>query len=131
MRSPITLALAAVAAAKDTWGPAVSFGPSKSVIVRASTVLTPGTAPTQPRGGFLTIWPGMSNGSWHLVQSTLESHEPGRSRCGEKTGEWCVMASVFGRPWGQKDSQQMAVVKGKQRVRIEYVLGKDNDSWTQ
>jgi hypothetical protein len=122
---------AQLAPAKDTWGPAVSFGPSKSVIIRSSTTIQPGTAPTQPRGGFLTIWPGMSNGTGNLIQSTLESHEPGRARCGEKTGEWCIMASVFGRPWGQLDSKKMAIVKAKQRVKIEYILENDNDTWTQ
>jgi hypothetical protein len=41
------------------------------------------------------------------------------------------MASVFGKPWGQKDSNKMAVVKEKQKVRIEYRLEKDNQTWTQ
>jgi hypothetical protein len=73
----------------------------------------------------------MSNGTGNLIQSTLESHEAGKPRCGEKTGEWCIMASVFGRPWGQLDSKKQAVVKDKQKVKIAYVLEKDNDTWTQ
>jgi hypothetical protein len=117
--------------AKDSWGPAVSFGPSKSTIVYAVTTLQPGRAPTQPKNGFLTIWPGMSNGTGNLIQTTLESHEPGKSRCGERKGEWCVMASVFGKPWGQLDSKQQSVVRGDQKIKIEYILEKDNQTWTQ
>ena len=115
-------------AAKDTWGPAVSFGPAKSTIIHTVTTIQPGKAPVQPRGGFLTIWPGMSNGTGNLIQTTLESHENGAPRCGEKPGEWCIMASVFGRPWGQLDSKKMAVVKGNQRIKIEYKLEADNDT---
>jgi hypothetical protein len=73
----------------------------------------------------------MSNGTGNLIQTTLESHERGKPRCGEKAGEWCVMASVFGNPWGQLDSKQQAVVKGDQKIRIEYILEKDNQTWTQ
>jgi hypothetical protein len=129
--SGFLLALCGVVSAKDTWGPAVSFGPAKSTIINAVTTIQPGRAPVQPKGGFLTIWPGMSNGTGNLIQTTLESHEPGRPRCGEKSGEWCIMASVFGKPWGQKDSNKMAVVKEGQKVRIEYKLEKDQNTWTQ
>jgi hypothetical protein len=73
----------------------------------------------------------MSNGTGNLIQTTLESHENGRPRCGEKPGEWCIMASVFGRPWGQLDSKKLAVVKGNQKIKIEYKLELDNDTWTQ
>jgi hypothetical protein len=38
---------------------------------------------------------------------------------------------VFGKPWGQLDSKKMAVVKGDHRVRIEYRLEKDGNTWTQ
>jgi hypothetical protein len=125
------LCAAYVALAKDTWGPAVSFGPSKSVIYHAITTIQPGRAPIQPKNGFLTLWPGMSNGTGNLIQSTLESHENGRPRCGEKPGEWCIMASVFGKPWGQLDSKQQAVVKGKDKITIEYKLESDQNTWTQ
>jgi hypothetical protein len=132
MRSQLITASALftlVSAVKMSWGPAVSFGPSKSTIISAITTIQPGRAPVQPKGGFLTIWPGLSNGTGNLIQTTLESHE--RPRCGEKTGEWCIMASVFGNPWGQLDSKKQAVVKDKQKVKIAYVLEKDNNTWTQ
>ncbi|KAF2672385.1 hypothetical protein BT63DRAFT_411659 [Microthyrium microscopicum] len=153
-------ALCAVVAAEDTWGPAVSFGPSKSTIIRAITTVQPGKAPaqphagtiieprcttnttkhgekkrTRPNAGFLTIWPGMSNGTGNLIQTTLESHEEGKPRCGEKTGEWCVMASVFGDFPGlrtkQIDAKSQGVVKGTDKITIEYRLEKDDMTWTQ
>jgi hypothetical protein len=41
------------------------------------------------------------------------------------------MASVFGKPWGQLDAKQQSVVKGKDKVTIEYKLESDQNTWTQ
>lgn len=62
----------------DSWGGAVSLGPSKSTITRAVTTLVPGAAPST-QNGKLFLWPGMSNGTGDLVQTTLESWDSGNS----------------------------------------------------
>lgn len=131
----ITLALSTVVSGLDTWGPSVSFGPSKSTIVYASTILQPPAAPVQPKGGFLTIWPGMSNGTGNLIQSTLDNYEYGNYCNGVlvKAGEWCAVASIFGKtefPEYQHDAPG-AIVKKDQKTQIEYKLLSDNLSWTQ
>lgn len=56
---------------RDSWGGALSLGPSKSTIINAVTTLIPGTAPS-PQTGELFLWPGMSNGTGDLIQTTLE-----------------------------------------------------------
>jgi hypothetical protein len=85
---------------RDSWGGALSLGPSKSTIISAVTTLVPGPAPSVQTGE-LFLWPGMSNGTGDLIQTTLESW-PDNSWCGAKTGQWCVRASVFG-SFGQLD----------------------------
>ncbi|KAL0940124.1 uncharacterized protein CTRU02_206734 [Colletotrichum truncatum] len=113
---------------RDSWGGAVSLGPARSTIVKAVTTLTPGAAPPT-QAGVLFLWPGMSNGTGDLIQTTLESW-PDNSWCGAKSGEWCIRASVFG--WfGQRDSLQSAPVKGNQAIKIDYTLLSDNDTWRQ
>lgn len=109
----------------DTWGGAVSLGPSKSTIIKAVTTLTPGTAPST-QNGELFLWPGMSNGTGDLIQTTLESW-PDNSWCGATTGQWCVRASVFG-SFGQYDGDG-AAVSGDDKVKIVYEL--DGTTWTQ
>jgi hypothetical protein len=111
----------------DTWGGSVSLGPTKSVIKNAVTTVIPGAAPLT-QNGMLTIWPGMSNGTGDLVQTTLESW-PDNSWCGAVPGEWCVRGSVFG-SFGQLDGTA-SPVKGTDKVRIEYNLESDDDTWTQ
>lgn len=71
---------------RDTWGGSLSLGPTKSNIVHAVTTLVPGTAPS-PQNGMLFLWPGMSNGTGDLIQTTLESW-PDNSWCGAANGEW-------------------------------------------
>lgn len=66
----------------DSWGGAVSLGPSKSTIINAVTTLTPGAAPST-QSGELFLWPGMSNGTGDLIQTTLESW-PDNSWCVSK-----------------------------------------------
>jgi hypothetical protein len=111
----------------DTWGGSVSLGPSKSTIVNAVTTIIPGAAPAT-QNGELFLWPGMSNGTGDLVQTTLESWSD-NSWCGATTGQWCVRASVFG-SFGQLDGDG-SPVSGTDQVRIEYNLESDGETWTQ
>ncbi|KAJ5988653.1 hypothetical protein N7481_003863 [Penicillium waksmanii] len=112
-------------AKRDSWGGSVSLGPTKSTIVNAVTTLIPGTAPST-QNGVLFLWPGMSNGTGDLVQTTLESW-PDNSWCGASTGQWCVRASVFG-SFGQLDGTG-SPVSGSDKVRIEYNLESDGETW--
>jgi hypothetical protein len=112
---------------EDTWGGSVSLGPTKSTIVNAVTTLIPGAAPAT-QSGELFLWPGMSNGTGDLVQTTLESW-PSNDWCGAKTGQWCVRASLFG-SFGQLDGEA-SPVSGTDQVRIEYTLLDDQDTWVQ
>lgn len=112
---------------RDSWGGSVSLGPTKSTIVNAVTTLIPGTAPST-QDGVLFLWPGMSNGTGDLVQTTLESW-PDNSWCGATTGQWCVRASLFG-SFGQLDGDSSAV-SGSDKVRIEYNLESDGETWKQ
>lgn len=112
---------------RDSWGGAVSLGPTTSRIVHAVTTVVPGVAPS-PQNGELFLWPGMSNGTGDLIQTTLESW-PDNSWCGAGTGEWCIRCSVFG--WfGQLDGPA-GVVSGNTRVKIEYALQGDGTTWLQ
>ncbi|CAI7674834.1 unnamed protein product [Penicillium pancosmium] len=114
-------------AKRDSWGGSVSLGPTKSTIVNAVTTLIPGAAPST-QNGVLFLWPGMSNGTGDLVQTTLESW-PDNSWCGATTGQWCVRASVFG-SFGQLDGTG-SPVSGSDKVRIEYNLESDGETWKQ
>ncbi|KAJ4149200.1 hypothetical protein NW754_000640 [Fusarium falciforme] len=76
----------------------------------------------------LFLWPGMSNGTGDLVQTTLEAW-PDNSWCGAKKGEWCVRASLFG-SFGQLDGPS-SPVRGDQKVKIAYTLLSDKDTWRQ
>ncbi|KAL9113795.1 MAG: hypothetical protein Q9227_002240 [Pyrenula ochraceoflavens] len=111
----------------DTWGGSVSLGPTTSTIINTVTTIIPGTAPPS-QAGELFLWPGMSNGTGDLVQTTLESW-PDNSWCGATTGQWCVRASVFG-SFGQHDGSASAV-SGNTQVKIEYNLESDGQTWLQ
>ncbi|QKX59685.1 uncharacterized protein TRUGW13939_06825 [Talaromyces rugulosus] len=111
----------------DTWGGSVSLGPTQSTIVHAVTTIIPGDAPSS-QNGELFLWPGMSNGTGDLIQTTLESWSD-NSWCGATTGQWCVRASVFG-SFGQLDGTP-SPVSGSEKVKIEYILEDDNETWTQ
>ena len=124
------LALCANAASllrRDSWGGALSLGPSKSTIISAVTTLIPGAAPSVQTGE-LFLWPGMSNGTGDLIQTTLESW-PDNTWCGAQTGQWCVRASVFG-SFGQLDGTA-GVASGTDQVKIQYTLESDQETWTQ
>jgi hypothetical protein len=112
---------------RDSWGGAVSLGPSKSTIINAVTTITPGAAPST-QAGELFLWPGMSNGTGDLVQTTLESW-PDNSWCGAATGEWCIRCSLFG-SFGQLDGTA-GVVSSSMSVKIEYTLQSDGGTWLQ
>ena len=71
---------------RDSWGPSVSLGPTKSHIINAVTTIIPGPAPST-QNGELFLWPGMSNGTGDLIQTTLESW-PDNSWCGAAKGQW-------------------------------------------
>ena len=92
MHSPLLFSvLAAMASAsrlrtRDSWGGALSLGPTTSRIVTAQTILIPGAAPPT-QNGELFLWPGMSNGTGDLIQTTLESW-PSNAWCGAETGQW-------------------------------------------
>jgi hypothetical protein len=64
----------------DSWGPAVSLGPSKAEIIHATTTTYPGAMPANQAGG-LFLWPGMSNGTGDLIQSIIGSYPKGGSEC--------------------------------------------------
>ena len=112
---------------RDSWGGAVSLGPTKSRITHAVTTLTPGNAPSTQTGE-LFLWPGMSNGTGDLIQTTLESW-PSNAWCGAATGQWCIRCSVFG-SFGQLDGPA-GVVSGNTPVKIEYALQSDGTTWLQ
>lgn len=112
----------------DTWGGAVALGPSKSTITRAVTTLVPGAAPATQEG-MLFLWPGMSNGTGDLVQTTLESWRGGNNWCGAKPGQWCIRCSLFG-GFGQLDGPS-SPVSGNMKVEILYELLSDKQTWKQ
>ncbi|KAH8162629.1 hypothetical protein CIB48_g5619 [Xylaria polymorpha] len=112
---------------RDTWGGAVSLGPTKSRITKAVTTILPGVAPST-QNGVLFLWPGMSNGTGHLVQTTLESW-PDNTWCGAATGEWCIRCSLFG-SFGQLDGPA-SPVPGSMSVEILYELQSDGTTWKQ
>ncbi|KAJ6465760.1 hypothetical protein C8R45DRAFT_1055631 [Mycena sanguinolenta] len=124
----IAVCLLAVSVVADSWG-GLSLGPSTTNIIHATTTLTPGNAP-YPQTGELFLWPGMSNGTGDLIQSTLESW-PENSWCGAVPGEWCVRASVFG-IFGQIDSTMAGIVKGTDTTRFHFsALQSDHNTWLQ
>jgi hypothetical protein len=114
-------------AKRDSWGGAVSLGPTKSRITNAVTTIIPGAAPSTQTGE-LFLWPGMSNGTGDLVQTTLESW-PDNSWCGATKGQWCIRCSVFG-SFGQLDGTA-GVVSGTDKIKIEYALQSDGQTWLQ
>jgi hypothetical protein len=123
----VTAANAASIQKRDSWGGALSLGPTQSIIISAVTTLIPGEAPLT-QSGELFLWPGMSNGTGDLVQTTLESW-PTNAWCGAAPGQWCVRASVFG-SFGQIDGTA-GIVSGTDEVLIQYTLQADQMTWRQ
>ncbi len=136
----LTLGLSATQAmAADGWGASWSFGPvhptTSNHIIYAKTTLVPGRLPvsywSSSSIGPLFLWPGMSNPTSDLVQTTMDawSGSENSSYCGAATGQWCVEASVFG-SFGQRNGPSVAI-DPDDHVTIEYKLGSDNNTWTQ
>jgi hypothetical protein len=82
---------------RDSWGPAVSLGPSKSGIISTTTTIYPG-APPKNQTGFLFSWLGISNGTGDLIQSVIGSYPKGSSECSGPNADtaWCVSSEVYG-----------------------------------
>ncbi|KAJ3123781.1 hypothetical protein HK100_011484 [Physocladia obscura] len=125
----ITIILAQIVLAIDQWGPSVSFGPSTSRIIYAKTTIIPGHfPPVSSTVGPLFLWPGMSNGTGDLIQTTLEAW-PDNSWCGATSGQWCADASDFG-SFGQLSGTATAV-NYDDHITIEYALQSDQVTWVQ
>jgi len=119
----------------DYWGGALSLGPTSSHIISATTILIPGTAPSTQLGD-LFLWPGISNGTGELIQTTIESWEDndgvyGNTWCGATVGEWCLETGVFG-SFGQISGTATPAVSGDTQIKISYT-STDNEGleWTQ
>jgi MYXO-CTERM domain-containing protein len=126
----LVLLPSARALAADGWGASWSFGPTTSRIVHAKTTLVPGRLPPiTSTTGPLFLWPGMSNPTSDLVQTTMDAWADNKSYCGAATGQWCVEASVFG-SFGQRNGPTVAI-DPDDHVTIEYTLGTDGKTWTQ
>jgi hypothetical protein len=125
----------AMAAAGDGWGASWSFGPvhptTTNHIIYTKTTMVPGRLPTGwPSGvGPLFIWPGLSNPTSDLIQTTGDAWGDNATACGAKAGQWCLEASVFG-SFGQRSGPSVSIDPDDQ-ITIEYKLGSDNNTWTQ
>ncbi|HSY22683.1 MAG TPA: hypothetical protein VK841_11240 [Polyangiaceae bacterium] len=118
------------AMAADGWGASWSFGPTTSRIVHARTTLVPGRLPPiTSTTGPLFLWPGLSNPTSDLIQTTMDAWPNNNGYCGAATGQWCVEASVFG-SFGQRNGPN-APIDPDDHVTIEYTLGTDGNTWTQ
>ena len=122
------------AMAADGWGASWSFGPvhptTSNHIIYTKTTLVPGRLPTWPSGsGPLFIWPGLSNPTSDLIQTTGDAWGDNASACGAKAGQWCLEASVFG-SFGQRSGPSVSI-DPDDHITIEYQLGSDNNTWTQ
>ncbi|KAF2186817.1 hypothetical protein K469DRAFT_725497 [Zopfia rhizophila CBS 207.26] len=112
---------------EDTWGGSVSLGSTKSRIIKSETTIIPGLPPSK-QNGMLFLWPGMSNGTGDLIQTTLEQW-PDNSWCGASKTQWCVRASLFG-SFGQLDGPA-GVVSANDQVKIVYTRSANGKTWTQ
>jgi MYXO-CTERM domain-containing protein len=130
----LALGLPAQAQAADGWGSSWSFGPvhptTSNHIVHTRTTIVPGRLPPiTSTVGPLYLWPGLSNPTSDLIQTTMDAQSYNASYCGATATQWCVEASVFG-SFGQRNGTAVAI-DPDDHVTIEYVLGSDNNTWTQ
>jgi hypothetical protein len=124
---------------RDYFGPAVYTGPSQADIIYTSTVMVPGRNPGNKQSGFLTIWPGISNGTGDLIQSTVDSTQLTVEDCGATADQWCAMGSLFGNDANGNARQingPMKAVSASDRIKIEYIRGAPKENgyewdWTQ
>src|SRR5580658_10295485 len=129
----------AMAGVGDGWGASWSFGPvrptTSNYIIYAKTTMVPGRLPasywSSTSVGPLFLWPGLSNPTSDLIQTTMDSWSgtENSSYCSGDGSQWCVEASVFG-SFGQINGPTVAIDADDQ-VTIEYALGTDNETWTQ
>src|SRR5580704_4783991 len=121
----------AKAMAADGWGASWSFGPTTSRIIHARTTIVPGRFPPMANVGPLFLWPGMSNPTSDLVQTTMDAWEgtENSSYCKASSTQWCVEASVFGAS-GQTNGPTVAI-DPDDHVTIDYALQADNETWLQ
>ncbi len=120
----------------DGWGASWSFGPTTSRIIHAKTTIVPGRMPPMSNVGPLFLWPGMSNPTSDLIQTTMDAWNgtTNLSYCGSASDgglptQWCVEASVFGAN-GQTNGPTVAI-DPDDHVTIEYTLQSDNETWLQ
>ncbi len=130
----LALGLPAQAMAADGWGSSWSFGPvhptTSNHIIYTKTTIVPGRLPPiTSTTGPLFLWPGLSNPTSDLIQTTMDAWPSNANYCGAAAGQWCVEASVFG-SFGQRNGPN-APIDPDDHVTIEYKLGSDNDTWTQ
>ena len=129
----------AQAMAADGWGASWSFGPvhptATNHIIYTKTTMVPGRLPvtywSSSSIGPLFLWPGLSNPTSDLVQTTMDawSGSENSSYCSGNGSQWCVEASVFGN-FGQRNGPTVAI-DPDDHVTIEYTLGSDGNTWTQ
>ncbi|TDL19446.1 hypothetical protein BD410DRAFT_842002 [Rickenella mellea] len=112
------------------WGTSWSIGltPSSSII-EARTTFIPGVPPDPAtQYGEIYLWPGLTNGTGDLLQTTIEQW-PDQSWCGGTAGQWCLRTSVFGKS-GQFDGA-FAPLSANQPVTITFQRSANKTSWTQ
>jgi hypothetical protein len=135
----LTIALpSAQAMAADGWGASWSFGPvhptSTNHIIYVRTTMVPGRLPvsywSSSSVGPLFLWPGISNPTSDLIQTTMDawSGSENSSYCSGNGSQWCVEASVFN--GGQINGPTVAI-DPDDHVTIEYKLESDGKTWTQ
>ncbi|KAI9733526.1 MAG: hypothetical protein M1834_009101 [Cirrosporium novae-zelandiae] len=113
---------------RDSWGPAVSLGPTSSYLVNCTTTILPGKMPPQEAvDGQLYLWPGISNGTGDLIQSIIGSYPTDNSWCGATGEQWCASSELFNGT--QTGGTKHAGVLGTHKIQISYVLESES-TWT-
>ncbi|KAE9372416.1 hypothetical protein N431DRAFT_504839 [Stipitochalara longipes BDJ] len=123
---------------RDSWGPALSLGPSKSPIIQTTTTIYPGPPPSN-QTGYLFSWLGISNGTGDLIQSIIGSYPHGTSECpgAHADATWCVSSEVYGDDVKGLPNQwvgdvRSALLNFTNGVRLEYTLvDKKKFLWVQ
>ncbi|KAN0110562.1 hypothetical protein V8E51_006949 [Hyaloscypha variabilis] len=113
---------------RDSWGPALSLGPSRSPIIHTTTTIYPGPPPSN-QTGYLFSWLGISNGTGDLIQSIIGSYPHGTSECAGPRADtsWCVSSEVYGNDANGLPNQWVGDVRSvllnvTNGVRLEYML---------
>lgn len=71
-----------------------AIGQPQTEIVKVQTTFNPGIAPSGQFGDLL-LWPGLSNGTGDLLQTTVESW-PDQSWCGGSAADWYALVICYG-----------------------------------